>query len=309
MYTLFFLFFELTNSLKYSNIFKKVVNLLTIIQKIHSEYDQLSNKRKLIADYLLDNQSDIPFMSLEDLSKNLQVSEVTILNFCKAMDLLSYVELKKAFELLIKESLRVPAKMKSSLEEIISVEEAYNNAVQTQKFNFEQLKSDNPLSAFEDASHYIAQARHVYICGLGVSKIVCQFLQERLRTLDIDAIQLNIEDISLFSHDLHKASKKDIFILIAFPDYSEQTLQLRTYLADKGLDFVAITNDNTSPLIESASVCLYSKNKSLVFYNFISATISVVEILLIILSYLLKGRLIPKIQEVKEIQEYFSSDK
>lgn len=288
-------------------MFKKVVGPLTIIQKIKNDYEQLSKKRKLIADYLINHQSNIPFMSLDDLSKALKVSEVTILNFCKAMGVSSYVELKKNFELLIKDSLKAPAKMKASLEDIHSVDEAYNNAVQTQQYNFDQLHNSNSLNAFEDASHIIAKARHVYICGLGISTMVCAFLQERLRTLDIDAIQLNLADLSLLSHDLYKANEKDIFILISFPDYSEETVQLKNYLIKNNLKYIGITDNSASPLVKGAEVILYSENKSVVFYNFISSSITLVEILLTILSYLLKDRLIPKIKNLKDIQDHFSS--
>lgn len=247
-------------------------------------------------------------MSLGELSSELSVSEVTILNFCKSIELNSFVDMKKEFQELIKESLRVPAKMKSSLEEITSVEDALKNAVQTQRFNFDKLNMDNSLDDLNNASLLIANARYVYLCGMGVSKLVCEFLQGRLRSLGINSIKLNLEDISLYSQDLDNSNENDLFVLISFPDYSPETIKLRDFLELNKLKFISITNDSESPIAKNAKVTLISENKSLVFYNFISSTITLAEILLIILSYNIKDSLLPNIKRIKKIQEFFSND-
>jgi len=298
----------LTISSKCSNILKKGGDILNIIKRIQKNFDGLSNKQKFIASYLIDNQSNVPFMSLGELSAELGVSEVTILNFCKSIELNSFVDMKKCFQDLIKENLKVPAKMKSSLEEITSVEDALKNAIQTQRFNFDKLSMDNSLDRLNDASLLIANARNVYLCGMGVSKLVCEFLQGRLRSLGINSIKLNLEDISLYSQDLDIATEDDLFILISFPDYSLETIKLRDFLELNKLKFIAITNDIESPISENAKVTLISENKSLVFYNFISSTITLAEILLIVLSYNIKDSLLPNIKRIKKIQEFFSND-
>ena len=281
---------------------------MNVIEKIESVYEGLSKKRKYIARYLLDNKSNIPFMSLDELSSELNVSEVTILSFCKSIEVASYVELKKEFEILIKEELKVPAKIKSSLEELLSVEDAYKNAIQTQKFNFEKLASNNKLEDYKAGAELIASSRNIYLCGLGSSKIVCEFLQERLRTLGVNALCLNLEDTSLFSHNLIGVNGEDLFILIAFPDYSSGTVKLKDYLKKHQLKYLSITNVSSSPITDGAEVVLLSENRSLVFYNFISSTIILSEVLLIVLSYTKKDQLIPRISRVKEIQEFFLTE-
>lgn len=281
---------------------------MNVIEKIQAVYEGLSKKRKFIATYLLENQSNIPFMSLDELSSELNVSEVTILSFCKSIEVPTYVELKKEFEILIKEQLKVPAKIKSSLEELLSIEDAYKNAIQTQKFNFEKFCTNNSLEDYQCASELIASARNVYLCGLGISTVVCDFLEERLRTLGVNAIGLNLEDVSLFSYNLVDVNDKDLFILIAFPDYSRETIKLKEYLVQNQLKYLSITNAMESPIAAEAEVVLLSENRSLVFYNFISSAIILSEVLLIIVSYTMKDELIPRINKVKEIQEMFLKD-
>lgn len=281
---------------------------MNIIEKIHMDYDGLSKKRQYIAKYLLENQSNIPFMSLEELSNELNVSEVTVLSFCKSLDIKTYVELKKEFEILIKEQLKVPAKIKSSLEELLSTEDAFRNATQVQRFNFDKLGINNSLDSYQEAGMLIKESRNIYLCGLGSSELICTFLEERLRTLGINAFGTTIEDISTFSYNLIDVTQDDLFILISFPDYSLRTIKVKEYLDKHKLKYVSITNTKESPIADGAEVVLLSENRSLVFYNFISSAFMLTEILLVIVSYLMKDQLISRINEVKEIQEFFLND-
>jgi len=291
----------------YSNILKKEEEYLSIIRIIKNNLPHLSNKQQYIAKYLIKHRTKIPFMSLRELSNHLEVSEVTILNFCKAIQIDSFTDLKKSFENLIKEELKVPAKMKSSLDELESIEDAINNTFQIQKMNLSKILENNSVESIETATTLIENAKTVYLCGLGVSKLVCDFLYTRLKRLNIDTKVLDMEDTGMFSHDLITATNKDLFILISFPIYSEKIVKLAKYLAMHELSFISITNNEESPIASNAKVVLKSENNSLVFYNFISATILLCEILLIVLSYNMKDKILFDINTIEELHDFFSS--
>ncbi|MEW9124070.1 MAG: MurR/RpiR family transcriptional regulator [Thermotaleaceae bacterium] len=279
---------------------------MIITQIIKEHLPTLSNKQKKIARYLMRNKNKIGFMSLKELSNELEVSEVTILNFCKSIGLDSFVDLKKEFQILIKEELKVPAKMKSSLEELESIEDAIKNTLHIQKINLERMIEINAAEALQKSSHLIENARVVYLCGLGLSRLVCDFLQPRLKRLHIDARILYLEDINLFTNDLLGADDKDLFILISFPMYSNQTVKLAQYLKKHQLMFLAITNDEQSPIAHGAEVVLKAENHSLVFYNFISATITLAELLLVVLSYNMKDKIQIDIHKLASLHDFFS---
>ena len=282
---------------------------MNIVDKIKANTIKFSKKQNLIGQYLIQNQGNIPFMSLNELSKELAVSEVTILNFCKLIEVESFTDLKREFQNLIKEKLRIPGKMKSSLNELDSTRDAYDNAMQIQKMNFESMIQMNPLEKFEKASNMLASARKVYLCGMGLSEFISQYLTRRLRSIGIDAVYLNLEDFSLYGHDLVKSSVEDLFILIAFPDYSVETLRLHEYLVNESLRFISVTNTEASQIATGAETVLIAENKSLVFYNFVSNTITLLEILLTVLSYTLKEELLPSLQKIMKAQEFFVEEK
>ncbi len=282
---------------------------MNIVDKIKVNTLKFSKKQVLISEYMIHNLGNVPFMSLNELSKELQVSEVTILNFCKVIEVDSFTELKKEFQSLIKERLRIPEKMKSSLDELESTKDAYSNALQIQKMNFEQLAESNDIAVFENASQCIREARNVYLCGMGISQFVSQYLLERFRSIGINAVFMNLQDFGLYGHDLVKATDEDVFMLIAFPDYSIETVKLHTYLKHNNLRFIAVTDHEESPISKGAEVLLKAENNSLVFYNFLSNTFALLEVLLTVLGYTLKDVLIPELKTIMSTQEFFSQTK
>ncbi|WIF93957.1 MurR/RpiR family transcriptional regulator [Caminicella sporogenes] len=280
---------------------------MSVLKVIRNNLPNLSNKQKNIAKYLIKNKNKIPFMSLKELSSELNVSEVTILNFCKAIKIDSFIDLKKSFEHLIKEELKVPAKMKSSLDELESIEDAINNTFQIQKMNLNKIIENNSIESIEKATNLILNANTVFICGLGVSKLICDFLHTRFKILNINTKILDIDDSAIFIYDLIRASKDDLFILISFPLYSEKIIKLAEYLSIHNLNFISITNSEKSPIASNAQIVLKSENNSLVFYNFISAAILLSEILLIVLSYKMKDKITFNINTIENLHDFFNS--
>ena len=62
--------------------------------RIDMYYDSLSNKEKIIADYIKKNGSNIMYQTLSEVSKILNVGEATIMRFCQKLQLSGFQELK-----------------------------------------------------------------------------------------------------------------------------------------------------------------------------------------------------------------------
>ena len=58
---------------------------MDIIKRIESHYPDMTRKQKQIADFLLQNQDTLTFITLKELSVQVGVTEITILNLCKRL--------------------------------------------------------------------------------------------------------------------------------------------------------------------------------------------------------------------------------
>jgi len=281
---------------------------LNILDQIELNFDSLSRKQQKIAQYLMENRNKVGFMSLKEMSAKIKVSEVTILNFCKSIGVDSFVQLKKDFQNVIKEELHVPSEIRNSLDELKSMEEAYENSINMHRENTEQIIKANSLGNVEESAEIIRKARRIFICGQGISKIISEYLHARLRLLNIDARILEIGDIINTSVELGAVSSEDCFILISFPVYSQNLVGLSHFLKRRGLSFVAMTDTMQSPIAEEASSVLLCKSKALVFQNSISAPTFLCEILLDTLSFKMKDQLMVSLDKLEETREALAAE-
>lgn len=79
---------------------------MDILESIKSQYDTFGKVQKWIADYLLAHPDEACFLSLKDFTKQVGVTEVTVLNFTKKIGLKSYLELKKELRLAVLSALK-----------------------------------------------------------------------------------------------------------------------------------------------------------------------------------------------------------
>ncbi|SHK01394.1 MurR/RpiR family transcriptional regulator [Paramaledivibacter caminithermalis] len=281
---------------------------MTIIDNILNNIDKLSNKQKIIAEYLIKNSGKVGFMSLKDISQEINVSEVTILNFCKSIGINSFIQLKKSFQQLIEEQLYVPNEIKSSLQELDNLNDVYNNIIQIHKLNYDRALSNNNIQTFQEISDLISNSNRIYICGQGISKVIAEYLNNRLRLINIDSKIIEVGDLMEASIDFTRATAEDCFILISFPKYSQNIVNIAEYLNQNKLTYIAISDSDESPLAKNSKYSLKNYSESLVFHNFISSTICLIEILVVILSFNMKKKLMLHLDNLEKIQSLLSQD-
>lgn len=281
---------------------------MTIIDNILNNMNNLSNKQKVIAEYLIKNNGKVGFMSLKDISQEINVSEVTILNFCKSIGINSFIQLKKSFQQLIEEQLYVPNEIKSSLQELDNLNDVYNNTIQIHKLNYERALNNNDIKTFQEISDLISNSKRIYICGQGISKVIADYLNNRLKLINIDSKIVKVGDLMEASIDFTRATAEDCFILISFPKYSQNIINIAEYLNQNNLTYIAISDSDESPLAKNSKYSLKNYSESLVFHNFISSTICLIEILVVVLSFNMKDKLMLHLDNLEKIQSLLSQN-
>ena len=71
---------------------------MDILDQIREQYDTFSKTRRRICDFILTAPEQCCFCSLKSFAQRTSTTEVTVLNFCRAMGLDSYLDLKKALQ-------------------------------------------------------------------------------------------------------------------------------------------------------------------------------------------------------------------
>lgn len=259
---------------------------MDIIHRIQASYPSLTRTQKRIAEYLMQNADKACFLSLKDLSNTVEASEVTVINFARALGYDNYTELKTKLQQYIGEKLSPSEKIATAisslqeggLDEIIEQEhETFNHMLKL-------LEKDDIKSAVA----LLKQCNRVYTVSGNISKIVSDFLKVRLTNLGLDVVHFELGHISDMASQLLKVDQNDVFIIVSFPQYSTRIITLVEYLSRRGNKMICITDKVTAPVAKHATVTFACPTYSPVFYNSITAPIALANILVSALALELK---------------------
>ena len=64
------------------------------VLQIKASYNQFTRAEKKVADYVLDNQEKVLYMSITDLADACEVGDASVYRFCRTMKLQGYQEFK-----------------------------------------------------------------------------------------------------------------------------------------------------------------------------------------------------------------------
>jgi len=279
---------------------------MSIDKLIKSKYKNLSNKQKTIADYMLQNEAEISFKSLKEISDEIGVTEVTIINFCKSLGLNSFSDLKQKYQALIVKKVSPTQKLFENINKETMKNDLFVKIIDLQLKNHQITMSNLKTEELEEAVELINKAKKVYIYGEGLSIFISNYFKNRLENLGIEVEVVDLSNLNtyLFIKTL-KFSDKDLYIAITYPKYSKIVLKFSEHLKNKGYNIIGLTDKKTSPLKENIDITFYSENDSLIFYNSIHSAISIIEIITTILYKYISEKLKPVRNEVEQLEEEF----
>lgn len=246
---------------------------MNIIELISANYATLTNKQKHIADYLLAHSADVCYLSLKDLSKKTDCTEVTILNLIKKLKINSYLNFKEKFrqynkgliEKISTSTYEIPLKKssKKSSATLEILQEIYQLEVQKLS-TFPQTTQLEEIIAM--AKMFIGK-KIVYIFAHDASLYNASILKNRLELLSLN---VNIVDLS-YMNDIQKAlknlDKKDLAVFFAFPNYYYGLESVGKRVAEKKCPILLFTDTKEMEMAPLATKTLIADTRTKVFKN------------------------------------------
>lgn len=280
--------------------------VMYINERIKTYYNELSTKQKKIASYLIQNEDDISFKTLKEISQENTVTEVTVINFCKAIGLESFSELKHQFQKQMLKKSSPTQKLFQDLTESGIKNDFFIKTIDQQLKNHQATMARLTESELERAVELITGANKIYIFCEGLSQIIGTYLKKKLDNLgiDVELVDLTHIDTRFFIKSL-KFTEKDLYVCITYPIYSGMVVKLSEYYHMKGYPVIGITDKDTSPLKKYSDITFFSDNDSLVFYNSIHASISIVEVISNIIYRKLQEKLKTIKMNIEELENEF----
>lgn len=240
-----------------------------IKEKIESKFDLLPSNQKKVADFVIDNFDNIPFIDIHEVSKQVGVSVASVVRFSQSVGFSGFSEFRDA----VSDSLKKHLKRKEVFP--LFEKNKIQDDILTSVANMDVKNINNTLSiidreVFNLVIEEIIKSNRVYTAGLGISYLLAEILSYQLTQVGVDASVLK-HTHTLFHEQVLYMNNKDLLICFSFPPYSKETVDVARFADKNGIKVISITNKPTAPVASFSKAVLTVKSENMLFTNSFAA--------------------------------------
>ena len=227
-----------------------------VFSLIRAKYNTLSPSQKVVADYILDNSSEVILNTLNEVASACGVSETTVLRFLRKINYNSYQlfkisltqELSKDKPNIICEDISFEDSTEQIIGKIISsTVRSVNDSL--------QIIDSNSISTFVDE---IINANRMLIIGVGASASIASDMYHKMIKLGMNIVYSNDPHmINILSMNL---ASNDFLIVFSHSGESREVLDAVTIAKKKKCKVGAITSYSKSTLANRAECAICSSS-------------------------------------------------
>lgn len=258
-------------------------NVLDVIARKKAK---LPKKQRMVAEHMEKNPQEMSYITLRELSSDLQVTEITVLKTCQSLGYGGFNDIKYEFRKTAIENRKTDVlDEKNSYIETIPEYEAED------KRQFLKSVGDNEaqmIAQFWDeiniedvfkAADMILSKKKVFICGRGISYLIAKCMAAYLYGCNCFTTPVNTELNEEVYGVLSELNEDAIMIAISFPDYYFMTLKLAEFAKNNHTLILAITDIPKAEVSELADFTLSVPSMTRAFLNTLSAPMFLVNLL------------------------------
>jgi len=235
--------------------------------KIQTSFDTLSDTSKKIADYLLNNVEKSIHMTIVQLADVCEVSEASIVRFCRSLDYSGYNELRinLAAELNTGNQMILEDVNESDDDKTILMK-VFSSEIQALQSTMQSIDIKN----FSDAVKSILYAHRLELFSYGNSRPVVEDAHYRFLRVGIDSrIGTNTSDSIIHATML---AAGDVAIGVSHSGSTKHTVHMLDEARKHGATTICITGFKRSPITKVADICLISASRETMFRDIAMAS-------------------------------------
>ncbi|MHC3760155.1 MurR/RpiR family transcriptional regulator [Staphylococcus succinus] len=223
--------------------------------KLVNRKDTLPKKQKELCDYILKHFENLGLTTIKELSEKAEVGISTVMRTVRALDYDNFNDFRKDIY-----SEALPNETKFSLKNAFTNSENLKAQTLTNVWNksvelLNQSLKTELIENFDIAIQYIEQATSISILGTRPYKSTSLYLEHLLNEFYLNVHQLSNDTDSIFDKTT-KMGPKDLLLVFAFEPYTNSIINVVKETRNQGNNVLLITDYDSSPVIEYASVAL-----------------------------------------------------
>ena len=134
---------------------------------------------------------------------------------------------------------------------------------------------------FETAVNRIVNARHIYMLGARSSTHLAGYLHFYMQMMFENVTLVQSTAAGEIFEQLFRCGEGDVMITLSFPRYSRDTINAARFAKSRGVEIVAITDQEQSPVAQMSEAALLAPSEMLSFIDSMTAPLSLINALLV----------------------------
>lgn len=214
---------------------------------IKSHFHSFTKSELKVANYVLENSQKVLYQTLQELSKETDVGEATVIRFCNKLGCEKFYNLKL---LIAEDTTSKPEEAETTLKE--SIEQEFCTIIHNTCFALSE-------EAVETAANYIYKAKNIYFFGVGSSGLSAleaeiNFMRFGIPSKAVIDPHFQIMAASTFSQD-------DVVIAFSLSGTTKDIFESCTEAKLSGAKVIVVTNYVSSPIGKLADCILLTAAK------------------------------------------------
>jgi DNA-binding MurR/RpiR family transcriptional regulator len=231
---------------------------------------QFSRVQKRLANFLVNNWSEIPLLSIEKIAEKSGVSMASITRFTRKMSCQGFYDFKNQVKSEHMKIIANPIERFFSIPSDLKGKKSLIKAARQDVKNINHLLASISEETFRRLVEMVEKANRIFTFGIGISSIFSNliaytFSQIQKKTHSLDEGHTPVEEKIFY------IEKDDLIIFSSFFPYSKCTAEFAKLAHEQGLAIVVFTDNEYSPLSRYASLILKIPRENILFTTSISA--------------------------------------
>lgn len=268
---------------------------------IKKNMNDMTASHKKIAEAVLSNHNQIPFLTVKKLAHLASVSEATIVRFTYKLGYSGYQEFQDEIRKVHERKLTTIDRLKMSSKLQGDNERLLYQIFDNDKRNLEKTIRQLNFSDFDKSIEMILSAKKIYVVASRSAISLGTFLQYYLYML-LGNVEF-IGNADIMADKMHSLGKGDVLIGISFKRYTRSTVKILEFAKKRGAAIIAITDDLNSPLIEYSDISLRAISDLPSFIDSFIAPLSIINAIITIIGKRKEKELSKKLEGLEELWE------
>ena len=223
-----------------------------IIQLIKDKMGTFSRQQLKIASYLVENHKHAGFLTATKLAEAAGVSQPTVIRFTQSLGFSQYQQFVDAFRQLFKNDLTSTERLNISLEHETDGNGILLECISREMDTLKRLIKEFPQKQLDVIVGQIVACDDIFIVGTRGTAFLAQNFAYFLGKVKKNVTPILNGGTDAFDPLVH-AGKNALVIILAFPRYPRETIEIATYCHGNKMNVIGICDKIDSPLTPNVS--------------------------------------------------------